>query len=360
MFVVSELAQEIAAELRASARSAHKGSSESSDAEDSTDEGGGADDDAVVPIEEPDPLALLYMSMVRSKSRGNGLGGGSASGGSSSGRLSDATSGQGVKNGGAPVVVSLMSDETATSGNAVAAVGQSIPYVAGQVIDLFGEEDQEFIPRQVDSEEAVKTEYEVEGVGTDMGVDMSERDTGYVDGAHRSVADTAEGFYEADELPPTELEGGDKPDQQQQPASVFDFDSWVSAPAPPPPPLSSSVLSNIVQDEDATSGSQYSHGHSHSHSGPSKQQLKAMAQRAWSSAVPTQTPKNNKFAGKFAPTLKKVDRNDSSSSLGGMAQRIEEIVVSPPLVATKDGADRPVPTDDVAREGSAGSRDGGV
>jgi hypothetical protein len=87
------------------------------------------------------------------------------------------------------------------------------------------------------------------------------------------------------------------------------------------------VCSNIVQDE----GDFYSE---QTHKGT----LEALAHKAWSSAAPAQTPKNNKAGFKFAPSLKKTDRNDSTGSLGRLERTIEAVGIAAVGVAASASA----------------------
>jgi hypothetical protein len=272
----------------------------------------------VVPIEEPDPLALLYMSMCRNRTRGS-TGAASASsssgGGMGGGAFRSSRVGTGADNVGTrsdPVVVSLMSGEKATP--AVKQEGRSaVPYAMGEVIDLFAEDE------GVESGDVRATDLgtSVEWA-TARGVAPETNAGEQSDGADAMSALGAAVVG----APPPDPEDCTIPDTVE---NKFDFDAWATAPQQLQP-LSRSVLSNIVQDEDAEA-----------YEGPSKQELEERAQRAWSTAAPALSPRNNKFAGKFAPSLKKVDRNDSSSSLGRIAEHIEGIAVTtqPPDEACK-------------------------
>jgi hypothetical protein len=260
----------------------------------------------VVPIEEPDPLALLYMSMCRNRTRGStgtAPASSSSSNGVGAGAFGNSGVGTGADNAGTrsePVVVSLMSEEKATL--AVKQEGRAaVPYAMGEVIDLLTED------------EGVET-------GDVGGGTSAEWATARGVAPETNAGELQDGFDAMSALgaavvgaPPPEPEGYTIPDTLE---SKFDFDAWATAPQQLQP-LSRSVLSNIVQDEDAEA-----------YEGPSKQELEERAQRAWSTAAPALSPRNNKFAGKFAPSLKKVDRNDSSSSLGRIAEHIEGIAVS--------------------------------
>jgi hypothetical protein len=263
----------------------------------------------VVPIEEPDPLALLYMSMCRNRTRGS-TGAASASsssgGGMGGGAFRSSGVGTGVDNVGTrsdPVVVSLMSGEKAAP--AVKQEGRSaVPYAVGEVIDLFAEDEGVDTGDFRETDRGTSVEW-----ATTRGVAPETNAGELLDG---SDAMSALGAAVVG-APPPEPEGYTIPDTLE---NKFDFDAWATAPQQLQP-LSRSVLSNIVQDEDAEA-----------YEGPSKQELEERALRAWSTAAPALSPRNNKFAGKFAPSLKKVDRNDSSSSLGRIAEHIEGIAVS--------------------------------
>lgn len=335
-----DVAKEIADELRNAAReerkSAGKGSSSSGKGgkldKDSEEDSSGAedgeeeDDGAVVAIEEPDQLALLYMNMARAKVKAPS-------------RLSTAVAGQpGVLAGAAassmsaaPVPVSLLSPDVKVERTGVCAGAYDED---GDVVTLLSaEEEAAWRSTQLSKSLSQPSGTQVSssssrgsgsqiidlmedyclGEAAGQGEDAYSRDVGLE--RAQDDGDLSAALYLADE----ERGGGDALGDAEQDTCQFPDSTEEPPGGSTEEELRSRavVSSNIVQDE----GDFYSE---QTHKGT----LEALAQKAWSSAAPTQTPKNNKAGFKFAPSLKKSDRNDSTGSLGRLERTIEAVGIA--------------------------------
>lgn len=349
--VILDLACEIASEIRRKEREERskaghsKGSaqSESSDEEDETGEG--EDGAAVVEIEEPDQLALLYMSMAKemNKLRGSGSSG-SSSGGSLAQplQLQDSAPVAAVQSvakysGSNSAAISLLSPvgtmkaETMQVGRegiaqSLLGVGYTGSLGSGEVevIDLFAEEESEGVG--VASTAALKN-------SAAFFVDEQCCTTGTA-----TVGDTAIGTGTA----PVEEEGTEygaasylaEDETEATATAVTSSHNNTSETSNPSILHTTTVPSTLINNNSSSSSSSFVLNETEffpeedNNNFSSKEILAAKAQKAWNSSAFLPTQRNNKPVMKFKPTLKRPERNNSTESLTKVAENISNITVS--------------------------------
>ena len=342
--LILDLACEIASEIRRKEREERsktghsKGSaqSESSDEEDETGEG--EDGAAVVEIEEPDQLALLYMSMAKEM---NKLRGSSSSGGSLAQplQLQDSAPVAAVQSiakysGSTSSAISLLSPTAAVKtetmqvgregiAQSLLGVGYTGSLGSGEVevIDLFAEE-------------------ESEGVGVTSTAGCKNSAAFFVD-EQCTTGNTADTCTATAEEDGTEYGAASYLAEEETAAtaaavtSSHNNTSEISNPSILPTTTTTTVPSTLINNSNSSSSSSSFvlnetefFPEEDSNNCSSKEILAAKAQKAWNSSAFLPTQRNNKPVMKFKPTLKRPERNNSTESLTKVAENISNITVS--------------------------------
>lgn len=368
---VKDIANEIAADLRASAkkgsgsgsgkRGGGRDGSETSDEEEDAD-GEGEDDLAVVAIEEPDQLAQLYMKMYNgraARSVAPALAGlqrvasaGSLAGTSSSGSNLQSSVGNGGESssaGGGAVslltpaksdsksdTISLISpaDEEkwaksmsrAASQSSSTQGGRAIQYQPGEVVDLFEDDDV-----CVASTAASSSSSSSSSNGRAMDTQQQAPSSPGWDQGEESFANPVDVFGAMTDphfsSPGLSLMGDDDGDFPAAEESVVDL-LQQTPPLQAAPVAQTSSTIEVHQLDYSPRAADFDSPYM------SKQELIVQAKQAWSSAIAAQVPKSNRPAGKFTPSLKRADssgslkRADSTASLGRIEETIQSIAVT--------------------------------
>ena len=346
--LILDLACEIASEIRRKEREERsktghsKGSAQSESSDEEDEAGEGEDGAAVVEIEEPDQLALLYMSMAKEM---NKLRGSSSSGGSLAQplQLQDSAPVAAVQSiakysGSTSSAISLLSPTAAVKtetmqvgregiAQSLLGVGYTGSLGSGEVevIDLFAEE-------------------ESEGVGLALTAGCNNSAAFFVDEqcTTGNTADTAIGTATATaEEEGTEYGAASYLAEEETEAtatavtSSHNNTSETSNPSILPTTTTTTVPSTLINNSNSSSSSSsfvlnetefFPEEDSNNFS--SKEILAAKAQKAWNSSAFLPIQRNNKPVMKFKPTLKRPERNNSTESLTNVAENISNITVS--------------------------------